>query len=321
MGRVYLAIHSVLMHVVAALVVLVYIPLSVPVRLFLWAFVKPLRREQLRGKVVLITGASSGIGEARDCLLEVEESWACSGRRTGADGGRWTAPSRQRPSGGGCGRGARGRAADGGVAATRTGAGDEVPLRVPLRASRGEVDSVDEAERRAATDRWTRRARRTAAKKREAADRRTRQGRRAAAERRTRRARRAAVERQTRMPLRPARSPLLLPPGPPPHPHPSRDSLRARWLVDAVDLATGRAERYVERHLVAGSRRPPPAPVRRARSCLRSAVAATPPSAARPRAPRPQPPPLGLRHDAVVRRPPPCAAARRSLLRVSHRRR
>ncbi|EAY86013.1 hypothetical protein OsI_07374 [Oryza sativa Indica Group] len=63
MGRVYLAIHGVLMHVVAALVVLVYIPLSVPVRLFLWAFVKPLRREQLRGKVVLITGASSGIGE------------------------------------------------------------------------------------------------------------------------------------------------------------------------------------------------------------------------------------------------------------------
>lgn len=59
----YLMFHSVLMHVAAALVVLVYIPLSMPVKLFLWAFVKPLRREQLRGKVVLITGASSGIGE------------------------------------------------------------------------------------------------------------------------------------------------------------------------------------------------------------------------------------------------------------------
>uniref|UniRef100_A0A0D9ZXN1 Uncharacterized protein n=1 Tax=Oryza glumipatula TaxID=40148 RepID=A0A0D9ZXN1_9ORYZ len=52
-----------LMHVAAALVVLVYIPLSIPVKLFLWAFVKPLRKENLRGKVVLITGASSSIGE------------------------------------------------------------------------------------------------------------------------------------------------------------------------------------------------------------------------------------------------------------------
>uniref|UniRef100_A0A0E0K086 Uncharacterized protein n=1 Tax=Oryza punctata TaxID=4537 RepID=A0A0E0K086_ORYPU len=59
----YLMFHSVLMHVAAALVVLVYIPLSIPVKLFLWAFVKPLRKENLRGKAVLITGASSGIGE------------------------------------------------------------------------------------------------------------------------------------------------------------------------------------------------------------------------------------------------------------------
>ncbi|KAF0934645.1 hypothetical protein E2562_026134 [Oryza meyeriana var. granulata] len=59
----YLMFHSVLMHVGAALVVLVYIPLSIPVKLFMWALVKPVRREDLRGKVVLITGASSGIGE------------------------------------------------------------------------------------------------------------------------------------------------------------------------------------------------------------------------------------------------------------------
>ena len=59
----FLLLHSVLMHVTAALVILVYIPLSVPATLFVRAFVKPLRKEDLRGKVVLITGASSGIGE------------------------------------------------------------------------------------------------------------------------------------------------------------------------------------------------------------------------------------------------------------------
>ncbi|CAN6278647.1 unnamed protein product [Urochloa humidicola] len=59
----YLLFHSVLMHASAAIVILIYIPLSIPVKLFVWAFVKPLRKEDLRGKVVLITGASSGIGE------------------------------------------------------------------------------------------------------------------------------------------------------------------------------------------------------------------------------------------------------------------
>jgi hypothetical protein len=51
------------MHISAAIIILIYIPLSIPVKLFMWAFVKPLRKEDLRGKVVLITGASSGIGE------------------------------------------------------------------------------------------------------------------------------------------------------------------------------------------------------------------------------------------------------------------
>ncbi|CAO2038264.1 unnamed protein product [Urochloa humidicola] len=59
----YLLFHSVLMHISAAIVILIYIPLSIPVKLFVWAVVKPLRKEDLRGKVVLITGASSGIGE------------------------------------------------------------------------------------------------------------------------------------------------------------------------------------------------------------------------------------------------------------------
>ncbi|KAL6634444.1 hypothetical protein ACP70R_027115 [Stipagrostis hirtigluma subsp. patula] len=59
----YLVFHSVVLHMFAAIVVFIYIPLSIPVKLFMWAFVKPFRKEDLRGKVVLITGASSGIGE------------------------------------------------------------------------------------------------------------------------------------------------------------------------------------------------------------------------------------------------------------------
>ncbi|CAL5058079.1 unnamed protein product [Urochloa decumbens] len=59
----YLLLHSVLMHISAAIIILIYIPLSIPVKLFVWAVVKPLRKEDLSGKVVLITGASSGIGE------------------------------------------------------------------------------------------------------------------------------------------------------------------------------------------------------------------------------------------------------------------
>ncbi|KAF8722019.1 hypothetical protein HU200_022644 [Digitaria exilis] len=61
--ELHLLLHSALMHAMAALVVLVYIPLSAPVKLLVRAFVKPLTKEDLRGKVVLITGASSGIGE------------------------------------------------------------------------------------------------------------------------------------------------------------------------------------------------------------------------------------------------------------------
>jgi NADPH:quinone reductase-like Zn-dependent oxidoreductase len=60
--ELYLLLHSVVMHAAAAVVVLLYIPLCVPARLFRWAFVSR-KKEDLGGKVVLITGASSGIGE------------------------------------------------------------------------------------------------------------------------------------------------------------------------------------------------------------------------------------------------------------------
>ena len=55
--ELYLLLHSE--------VILVYIPLCVPARLLARALVRQLliRKEDLGGKVVLITGASSSIGE------------------------------------------------------------------------------------------------------------------------------------------------------------------------------------------------------------------------------------------------------------------
>nr|BAD37745.1 hypothetical protein [Oryza sativa Japonica Group] len=143
-----------------------------------------------------------------------------------------------------------GRAADGGVAATRMGAGDEVPRRIPLRASRGEIDGIDKTERQAGGGGQADEAGEASGGEEaggggqadkageasgggqadKASEARTRRARRAAAERRAKRAaveRRVAAEKRTRMPLRPARSPPLLPPGPPPHPHPLQGPLDA----------------------------------------------------------------------------------------------
>ena len=55
---------SCFMHVGLALVLLVYLPAASLCRLLARVFVRPFARgEDLQGKVVLVTGASSGIGE------------------------------------------------------------------------------------------------------------------------------------------------------------------------------------------------------------------------------------------------------------------
>ena len=56
------------MHVGLALVLLAYLPVAFLCRLVYKLLVRPFARgEDLRGKVVLITGASSGIGEVSTC--------------------------------------------------------------------------------------------------------------------------------------------------------------------------------------------------------------------------------------------------------------
>ncbi|KAJ3675805.1 hypothetical protein LUZ60_004847 [Juncus effusus] len=54
---------SIFLHIIIAVFLAVYLPISVLVRLVWWIFVRPFKKEDLRGKVALITGASSGIGE------------------------------------------------------------------------------------------------------------------------------------------------------------------------------------------------------------------------------------------------------------------
>ncbi|CAO2144189.1 unnamed protein product [Urochloa humidicola] len=67
---------SCFMHVGLALVLLVYIPVASLCRLLARVFVRPFARgEDLRGKVVLVTGASSGIGE--HLVYEYARKGAC----------------------------------------------------------------------------------------------------------------------------------------------------------------------------------------------------------------------------------------------------
>ncbi|WOK97437.1 11-beta-hydroxysteroid dehydrogenase 1B-like [Canna indica] len=54
---------GVVVHLFIALVLMVYLPISLVCKLPWRIFLRPFYKEDLRGKVVLITGASSGIGE------------------------------------------------------------------------------------------------------------------------------------------------------------------------------------------------------------------------------------------------------------------
>jgi FlaA1/EpsC-like NDP-sugar epimerase len=68
------ALLSCFMHVGLALVLLVYLPVAFVCRLLNRLFVRPLAKgEDLRGKVVLVTGASSGIGEVSRLRLSASQ--------------------------------------------------------------------------------------------------------------------------------------------------------------------------------------------------------------------------------------------------------
>lgn len=69
---------SVVMHVFVAAFLLVYLPISLVWRLLRWALVRPFLKEDMTGKVVLITGASSGIGEVSDMLLIAVMDGCCN---------------------------------------------------------------------------------------------------------------------------------------------------------------------------------------------------------------------------------------------------
>ncbi|RWV80227.1 hypothetical protein BHE74_00017413 [Ensete ventricosum] len=66
------------MHVSIAALLLVYLPISLVWRLLRWVLVRPFLKEDMTGKVVLITGASSGIGEVSDMLLIAVMNACCN---------------------------------------------------------------------------------------------------------------------------------------------------------------------------------------------------------------------------------------------------